>query len=507
MFWIEKRRLWILVTVLVSIVLALTISGLNPIGRSVEPLAPLDEFTAHLDERIPALMRLYHIPGSSIAIVKDGMLVWSGAYGYADLASGRKLTTDTPMRVQSISKSVTAWAVIKLAEQGKIDLDSPVAKYLKSWPFPPSEFSTEEITVRQLLSHTAGLPLGDIFTIYSPEEAMPSLQEKLTEEAVPMRRPGTAFSYSNTGYNLLELLIQEATGQDFAEYLDEEVLAPLDMRHSSFTWSKDINPAVPVGYDLGGRPITVYVYPEKASGGLFSTAEDIAAFTIAGMANASLGKQVISPTAIEELYTPVTNGIGVYGLVFDSYGLGHYLETLPNGQQAVSHGGQGTGIMTHFHAVPEAGDAIVILTNSQRSWPFISYLLRDWATWCGYPSVGMGRIIWGKYGLWALICVLWTLTLLQVHSLAVGIMNRRPTASMQAKGLRLRCFTQAGLAIAIIVCLGWCLCQKYLFISSVFPRTSLWLGISAFAWSIILLLSAWFFARRTYIVENDSQLN
>lgn len=468
-------RVWVPITIFISIILVVAVSGLNPIRRTAEPFAPLEEFTAHFDERIPGLMRLYGIPGASIALVKDSELVWSGAYGYANMENGRKLTTDTPMRVQSISKSVTAWGILKLAEQGKIDLDSPVTGYLKSWRFPPSDFSAERVTVRQLLSHTAGLPLGDVFTIYSPKEAMPSLQEKLTEEAVLMREPGTAFSYSNIGYNLLELLIEEVTGRDFAEYMEQEILIPLGLSHSSFVWREEFDSNLPVGYDLRGRPVPAYVYPEKGSGGLFATVEDIAAFTIAGMEDVSSSQQVLSPLGIKALYTPVSDHIGIYGLVFDGYGLGHYLETLPNDKQAVSHGGQGTGIMTHFHAVPESGDAIVILTNSQRSWPFISYLLRDWAQWLSFSSVGMGKIIWGKYGLWAVIGLIWSVVLLQL---------------LQSKRFRRFCFLQAGLAAAIIGGLVWCLCQKYLFLSSVFPRASLWLGISAFALSISLLLTA-----------------
>jgi CubicO group peptidase (beta-lactamase class C family) len=341
-----KMRGWIAVALIVSFALALALSGLNPIRKAVTPHASLDEFTAYLDDRIHALMKFYNIPGSSIALVKGGELVWSEAYGYADVESGRELTTDTPMRVQSISKSVTAWGIMRLVEQRKIDLDAPITHYLKSWDFPASEFATEKITVRQLLSHTSGLPLGDVFTIYAPEDEMPSLREKLTQEAVPFRAPGSAFSYSNTGYNLLELLIEEVIGESFAGYMEREILIPLGMSQSTFIWSETLDPAVPAGYDLSGKPVPVYVYPEKASGGLFSTAEDIAAFAVAGMKASPPDKQLLGNAAIDAMYTPVSHNLGVYGLVFDGYGLGHYIETLPNGRHAISHGGQGTGIMT-----------------------------------------------------------------------------------------------------------------------------------------------------------------
>jgi CubicO group peptidase (beta-lactamase class C family) len=482
-------RVWVLAALAASFVITFAVSGLNPFRKTVERNAPLDEFTAHLDERIPALMKLYGIPGSSLALVKDGRIVWSGAYGYADLAAGRMLTTDTPMRVQSISKSVTAWGVMRLAEEGRIDLDSPVSGYLKNWQFPASAYFTEKVTVRQLLSHTAGLPLGDVFTIYSPEEAMPSLEEKLTLEAVLTAGPGSAFSYSNTGYNLLELLIEKVSGQDFAGYMEEEVLQPLGMAHSTFAWRDTLAPAVPTGYDLRGKAVPVYVYPEKGSGGLFAAAEDIAAFAIAGMSAFHDGKQTLSTQNLDALYTPHSSRLGVYSLVFDAYGLGHYLETLPNGQQAVSHGGQGSGIMTHFHTVPESGDAIVILTNSQRSWPFIAYILSDWARWRGFPSVGMGRIIWGKYGLWVGIGLVWSAVLLAALRPAVWYMGLTGKTRPGKGPFRLSRVARAGLSVAILGGLAWCLCQKYLFLTAVFPRASLWLGISVFALAIVLLLS------------------
>jgi CubicO group peptidase (beta-lactamase class C family) len=475
------------IILIISFFTTFAISGLNLFKKKVLPLIPIEEYTLLLDKLVPALMDFYDIPGSSIALVKEGKLVWSEAYGIADVQTGRKLTKDTPMRVQSISKSITAWGIMKLVEQGKIELDTPISQYFKSWHFPESEFSAKRITVRQLLSHTGGLPLGDVLTIYSPHDEMPSLREKLTMEAVLVREPGSAFSYSNTGYNMLELLIEEVTGQSFNDYMLREILIPLGMNRSTFIWNERFDSAVPVGYDLRGKPIPAYVYPEKASGGLFATAEDIAAFTIAGMKDAPHDKQLLSPNTIEALYTPESKEIGIYSLMFDAYGLGHYIETLHNGERAISHGGQGTGIMTHFHAIPETGDAIVILTNSQRSWPFISYLLRDWARWQGFGSIGMGRIIWGKYVLWAIIALIWSAVILQALQITTWIMKRRCEDILKAERSKLITIAQIVLAIIIISGLIWCMNQKYLFLSSVFPIASYWLGISAFVLSISLL--------------------
>ncbi len=473
------HRMWIwfiLLSILISLLVALLSSSLQ-IKRNMRANATLDEFKEHMDERIPVLMKLYGIPGCNIALVKDGEIVWTDAYGYADVASVRAMTVDTPMSAQSITKSVTAWGVLRLSEKGFIDLDAPVSQYLKSWQFPQSDYSTEQITVRQLLSHTAGMPLGDFTNVYSPGEAMPTNRDVMTGEATLIREPGTGFSYSNTGYNLLEILIEDVTGQSFSEYIRTEILLPLGMESATFDINTAATPYPPTGYNLSGKPVPVYLYPSKASGGLFATARDIARFAAACMNENS----VLSGESIKLLYAPQSHKIGIYGLIFEAYGFGHYIEKLPNGALSVSHGGQGNGIMTHFQAVPETGDAIVILTNSQRSWPFIAYVLSDWAQWRGFPSVGMGRIIWGHYGLCAVIGMLISASLLLALKLVFTFYKQKRI------GFRL---LQVGLAITLLGILIWCACQKYLFITSVFPVLAMWLGGVTLAFSIVLLLPA-----------------
>jgi len=474
-----------------TILLAFSGSIFYPAKNDKEHI-PETSFLVYLDQRIPKLMEVYDIPGVSIAIIKEGQIIWTQAYGYADLDTGRMMTPDTYLRVQSISKSVTAWGVMKLVEQGKINLDHPVQQYLKTWTFPGSEFSGSNVTVRQLLSHTAGMPLGNFLNYYSPESDIPSLRETLSNEAVLFQEAGTSFSYSNTGFNLLELLIEEVTGRDFAEFMQKEILVPLGMHHTSFTWDKQFDPPVPVGYGLSGKAVPVYVYPEKGSGGLFATVGDIAAFVAAGMPDFSQNQCVLSPQSIHQLYTPMANHLGVYSLVFDSYGFGHYIENLSNGKQAVSHGGQGTGWMTHFHSVPETGDGIVILTNSQRSWPMIAYLLMDWAKWSGFSAVGMGRILWGIKLMWVMMVIIGSMSLWNLWQWGVALMRGWRRFEPLSNDFRLLRLGQASLFFVTLAGLLWCLNQDYLFISSVFPMISDWLGISLFAFAIVMLLLALF---------------
>ena len=484
----DLNILWIKLVIVIVIALSIFLFMTKPFQtKKVQENTTLLDFTTYLNERISVLMKDYNIPGVNIALIQKGEIAWVKSYGYANLEKKRKMTNDTYCRVESISKSVTAWGIMNLVEQERIELDKPVKLYLKNWEFPDSKYSAENVTVRQLLSHSAGMPLGTIGQRYSPKEDLPSLKKVLSQNGVLQQKPGLSFSYSNTGFNLLELLIEEVTGRDFAEYMTKEVLTPLGMNHSSFTWNENFNPVVPHGYDLKGRSIPVYVYPDKASGGLFATIEDIAKFVAAGMPDYSnKNLKVLNDKSIKKLYKPIMEISGLYSLVYDSYGLGHFIERLPNGNKAVSHGGQGSGWMTQFYSVPETGDGIVILTNSQRSWPFFANILSDWAQWSGFSSTGMGLITRATKVLWGIIGFILILLLWKVWRLGTGFISNRRRFAPFARDNSLLRSVQFGLFTVLVLSLLWAINQDYLFITSVFPRMTVWLGYTIVFSAIVL---------------------
>ncbi|MGI6576577.1 MAG: hypothetical protein ACOX1Q_00725 [Eubacteriales bacterium] len=186
---------------------------------------------------------------------------------------------------------------------------------------------------------------------------------------------------------------------------------------------------------------------------------------------------IFSHPTIEQLYFLQTEDLGVYSLVFDAYGFGYYTEQLTDGKLAVSHGGQGTGWMSHFHAVPETGDAIVIFANSQRSRPFISSLLNGWARWGGFSPSGMTRILLGECFLWGLVGLIISTTLCLIIDIVRRIIeNKLRFISLQNLVKTSRIF-KIGLSLSILAILCWALSQKYLFITAVFPVSSIWLGV------------------------------
>lgn len=455
--------------------------------------AAAQDFYAYLDDFMPEVMRQYGVPGACIALLRDGELVWSGAYGYLDLENDREMTVDAIYRVESISKSLTAWGILRLVEEGRLDLDAPVQDYLTSLALPESEYSADGVTARRLLSHNSGLPLGRIDLQYPPQSQIPSLRETLTQEARMISEPGSGFSYANTGFDLLELVIEDVTGRDFADFMADEIMLPLGMQDSSFDWNETINPRIPTGYDLKGKAVQLYVTPTKGSGGLFATVEDIARFAIAEMDRADGGSLVVlSRGSIDLLHQPQVEVQDVYGLVSDYYGFGHFIENLPDGQRAVWHGGQGNGWMAHFHLVPESGDGIVILTNSQRSWPVFAQVLRAWARWSGFKTVKMGRITYGITAVWALTGLNALMSIWQAGQLILGlrrgVRHFAPLSSCARTRRLLVAVLGAGGAAACV----WCAAQPYLLVLSIFPGAVDWAGASLLVLSVILFLSALF---------------
>lgn len=448
-----------------------------------------DQFIEHLDERIPVLLDAYSIPGVSIAIIKDGVPLWSKAYGYADKQQNRRMSAKAVFRVESISKSVTAWGIMHLVQQGLIGLDRLAQEYFNDWSFPESEYPQQEITVSQLLSHTAGLSLGTIGEEYAPDGKIPELKKYLTREFELVQAPGGGFNYSNTGFNVLHLLIEEVTGRDFAEYMAEEVLTPLKMYQSGFAWADSLSTVLPMAYESDGRPVAPYVYPALGAGGLFATVDDVARFAIAGLKKSK--QPILDPEILQEMYLPRVYNLGVYQVVADAYGFGHFVEFLPNGMKAVWHGGQGHGWMTHFHAVPEADDAIVILTNSARSWPFMAYILEDWSQWRGLGPVKFSRITAAVAGMKVINSLIFLLSiyLMVIIGLDFKTGKRKLGFALAVTSLRLR---ELIMFIVIAALLLWSNAQDYLMITSIFPVESARLGWALLLLAVVLLVSVLF---------------
>jgi CubicO group peptidase (beta-lactamase class C family) len=316
-------------------------------------------------------------PGLSVALVHHGQQVWAAGYGVADRMICQPVTAATRFQAASLSKPVTAWGVLRLVESGRIGLDEPIIGRLRCWRPPPSPFDAEGLTVRRLLSHTAGLSVHG-YVGQTPDRPLSSIASSLSGETghgFPvelLEAPGRGWLYSGGGYSLLQLLVEELTGRPFADYMQAQVLGPLGMTASSFRWSRTAHTARP--HDADGRPIADFAFAEQAAAGLVTTAPDLACFlgaALAGPRGEPPGRGVLSPAGVRLALTaaPATDG---------RWGLGYGLGLTPSGDLLAYHEGANRGWRAGLALLPDQGAGIAVLANGDAGSGPIDAVVQQW---------------------------------------------------------------------------------------------------------------------------------
>ena len=295
------------------------------------------------------------IPGLQVAVAVGGKLVWSEAFGYADLAREVPVTAETQFRIGSVSKPLTAAAVALLYEQGKLDLDAPVQRYVPS--FPDKGYP---ITTRQLAGHLAGIRhyRGDEFLrnrhFDTVLEGLAIFQGDLL-----LSPPGTKFSYSSYGWNLISAVVEGAAGQDFLTYMSRNVLRPLGLTHTAPDRVDSLIPNRTRFYERGADSGFVPAPPvdnsyKWAGGGFLSTAEDLVRF-----GSALLEPGFLKAATLELLFTSQKTTAGEP----TGYGIGWFVATDGRGHRWVSHGGGSVGGTTAFSVDRDSRVVVAITSN------------------------------------------------------------------------------------------------------------------------------------------------
>lgn len=326
--------------------------------------APRDDtasFVRWAEDRYAATSR------GNIAIV----LLENGEVAETYFAShGRTIDRDSLFQVASMSKWLTAWGVMTLVEQRRIDLDAPVSRYLTRWRLPPSAFDNDEVTVRRLLSHTAGLTDGLGFRGFEPERSLPSIEQELSDptDLLPGAsgvvrvgaRPGSTWRYSGGGYLILQLVIEEVTQEPFNDYMRRAVLGPLGMASSTFV---DPDPdRLADFYAPDGSPAVHYKFTATSAASLYTSAADMTRFLEAQIdrPNAPAGRGVLSPATLEVMRAPhaVLYGLPVWGLgptLYAANGAGGFV---------IGHDGANyPAINTTARIDPATGDGVLVLST------------------------------------------------------------------------------------------------------------------------------------------------
>lgn len=315
-----------------------------------------------LDAFIEAEMAKREIVGLSLVIIDDGRIAETRAYGTTTRGGTERVTPATLFQAGSISKPVAALGALQLVEKGAIGLDEDVNTKLESWQVPDNEFTaTERVTLRRLLSHSAGLTVHG-FPGYAVGTSVPSVPDVLDGKGntPPVRvnvAPGSIWRYSGGGYTVMQQLVIDITGQPFPDYMRANVLAPLGMMAS--TYDQPLPAALAAktatGHltDRSAVPGRWHLYPEMAAAGLWTTPTDLARYAI-GVQQMLAGKsKVLSADMARQMLTVQK---GSYGLGPGVAGSGATLR--------FSHGGRDQGFDAFLEAYAESGDGIVIMVNA-----------------------------------------------------------------------------------------------------------------------------------------------
>lgn len=350
----------------------------------------IEQFVKELDQKIPELLNDFIVPGTAISIIENGEIILQKGYGYSNIDKGTKVTKTTGFNIGSISKTVAAWGVMKLVQEGKLDLDAPAEKYLTRWHLPESKYDVNGVTIRRLLSHTAGLSLHG-YPGWSPKDELPTIEESLNgKNNGPGRveiimEPGTKWKYSGGGFSILQLIIEEITGKKFEVYMQEEILNPLGMTNSSYSIDENILNASSLEYNNFAEEIEFELFTAQAAAGLHTTIEDFTKFALASLYKSKKNKKhqhILSAENLEQMMKPAQASNG-------SYGLGYSVDSIQDTSFTLrGHGGANTGWHAFLRVNPDTNDGFIVVTNGGAGHNIYRQLFCNWIYWKTGKSLG-----------------------------------------------------------------------------------------------------------------------
>jgi len=351
--------------------------ALTKIEKTINGLLPETAFFGKYDKPATLTDRMarFRIPGVSIAVVNDGLVEWIRGFGIRRWGGDDPVTEDTLFQVASISKPVFALAVMHLWEAGKLDIDEDVNVYLRSWRVPKNGDWQPRVTLRQILTHTAGFTVHG-FLGYSMGQRIPSVVEIL-QGTVPSNSPpvevnifpGLQYRYSGGGMTVAQQAITDFIGKPFPEIMRQEVLEPLGMTRSSFEQppSEHIIATAATGHHTGMQPIAggSYIHPEMAAAGLWTTPGELALLGIE-MQKALQGKsQFLGQKTATEMLT-IQGGMG----------LGFAIAGKGSSARFLHYGGNG-GFLSAFIMYQRHGQGAVVMINADQGTRILDEILRS----------------------------------------------------------------------------------------------------------------------------------
>ena len=306
-----------------------------------------------VDDFVKAAMQRQHVPGVSIAVIKDQKIVKSVGYGQANVELNVPATAETVYKIGSVSKQFIASGIMLLVKEGKISLDDNVSKYLEGTPD-----SWKPITIRHLLTHTSGIvreaPGFDPFKVQNDVDVIK------TAYSLPLRfSPGEKWEYCNVGYFTLAEIIHKVTGQPWGDFLRDRLFAPLDMKATRTTTITDLvaNRASGYVWENGKFENAPNYFALRPSGAFLSTVTDLAKWEAALATH-----KLLDQSSLDQMWTPVKlNNGSTY-----TYGFGWELDSIA-GHKQIHHGGSLPGFRSQFARFVDDKLSVIVLTNGDNA--------------------------------------------------------------------------------------------------------------------------------------------
>lgn len=333
--------------------------------------------SSEIDDLAKRTMTMFNVPGIAVAIVKDGKVIHSKGYGVRSVVTQKPVNEHTLFGIASNSKAFTASAIAMLADEGKLDWDDKVVKYIPDFKMY-NDYVTNEFTIRDLLTHRSGLGLGagDLMiwpggSDFTPKDIIHNLRY-----LKPVSSFRTKFDYDNLLYMVAGEIIEKVSGKPWSTFIEERIMTPLQMNNSAGTYvtlkdtSNIVMPHVPVGDKLH----IIRRYKDRtldAAGGIYSSVDDVSKWMILQLNKGQYGtpaKQLFSQKQHAEMWQmqtilPATTR-PPYNVHFSGYALGWFVNDI-KGQLQVAHTGGLEGMVTQVTLLPEMNLGIVVLTNQQ----------------------------------------------------------------------------------------------------------------------------------------------
>ena len=305
------------------------------------------------------------LPSVSVALAKDGKIIWEEAFGWADREKMIPATTGTVYALASLTKPYTSTGVMELVEEHKIDLDHPINEYLGSAPLTAIVGDASGATVRRVLCHTSGLPIHSVNLLGNGGQ-VPPIADTIRRYGTLVNPPGRYFDYSNLGYGALGYMTSLVSQLGWKDYMRDKVFLPLGLLHTSVGIGPGLDGFAAARYDNGNHRLPPFAADTPGASTIWSSAHDVVRFGMFQLKDHLADQQrIVSDATLDLMKTVATGGVPSAGTMLGrkSYGLGWFIDPDDHGYTVLSHEGAGLGATTTLEIFPADDLAIVVLIN------------------------------------------------------------------------------------------------------------------------------------------------